>query len=142
MYDAHEVVGIAILCNDPRANLWKPTKALLIPEGKILAPIMVFGGAVPLIYPQYLSTDHHGLLGQLHFGKSTFPTIEEFLVVLHDCGRYADIPGKHTIAHKKADGEKIADFLVTHFGLPTTVFFAHPHPEGKADFDTIKFAKP
>ncbi len=138
VYRSDEVVGIAILCNDPRANLWKPTKAQLIPKGKVFAPIMVFGGAIPLIYPDDLAADHHCFLGQIHFGLGNFPTVKEFLVVIHDCAYYNRISRTFTLKDKKRDGEKIADFLKKHFSLPATVSFAHPKPQGEVDFEKIR----
>ncbi len=138
VYKGDEVVGIVIICNDPRANLWKPTKAQLIPKGKIFAPIMVFGGAIPLVYPEDLATDHHCLLGQIHFGLGNFPTVSEFLVVTHDCGYYNRIRKGFTLEVKMKDGKKIADFLERHFNLPATVFFAHTRTQGEVCFEKSK----
>ena len=138
VYKGDEVVGIAILCNDPRANLWKSTKARLIPKGKIFAPIMVFGGAIPLVHPEDLPTDHHCLLGQIHFGLGNFPTVKELLVIIHDCGYYNLIQRGFPLKAKIEDGRKIADFIKRHFSLPTAVFFAHAKSESEIDFEKIR----
>jgi len=133
-YKAEEVVGIAIVCSDPRANLWKRVKQFVIPEGRIYAPISVFGGPISLIYPQELNADHHSLLGQIHFGLGRFPNAHEILSITHDCGYYEMMGKCPDVRAKKADACEIAAFLRAHFALPVTSFFAQ---EEFGDFQRI-----
>jgi len=124
MYKVEEVVGIAIVCSDPRANLWKRVKQFVIPHGRIYIPISILGGPISLIYPQELHLEHHTLLGQIHFGLSGFCKIREILSITHDCGFYEKMGRSPNIQVKKEDACRIYGFLKAHFDLSITSRFA------------------
>lgn len=124
MYKAEEVVGIAIVCSDPRANLWKRVKQVVIPHGRIYVPISVLGGPISLVYPQELNLDHHTLLGQIHFALSGFPHTAEILSVTHDCGYYEKMGKNPGLQTKKEDAGRISAFIKAHFDLQVRSLFA------------------
>jgi len=124
MFQKEEVTGLAIICADPRANLWKFSKEKLF-KGKVVTPLLVLGGGVCLAHQDVFATEAHFLIGQAHFAVANFPKINKITVVGHDCGFYRMIPrGTFTVADKVKDLEIAADVLRQQFpGLEVEAFF-------------------
>lgn len=126
------VIGIGILCSDPRANLWKETKQhLILPEERIV-PLGFLGGPICLANPEDLPMERNFLLAQIYFALATFPDTRRFLVIGHDCGYYAQIKRRRfDISNKKNDLCTAADFLRKRFPeFTTTAFFKHKQKSG------------
>jgi|GEM_PF-7105195 len=82
--------GIFFLCADPRnekANTWKYAKRLLVPEGKLVAPIGLFGTVPALARPLYFSMKVAAIMEDTLFALDNFAQ-PNFRVIGHDCGIY------------------------------------------------------
>lgn len=131
------ITGIGIFCSDPRAGLWGAIEKKLLLPGQIIVPIGVLGGPVPLANKEWLPVEFNFLVEQINFALATFPFVQEFIVVGHDCGYYKKVRRGWTFNAKKFDTRTAAAFLTERYtGMRARAYFAEGAP-GNVVFEKI-----
>ncbi len=136
--DGKQHKGIVIYCSDPRPNLWKHIKEMLIPPSEIFIPIPLLGGPISLVHQTTLNIEYRCLRTQIDFALAVFSP-QEFLVIGHDCGYYAKVGQNFPLSGKVSDIEKAVEFLWECYHLPVTGNFWH---QEQKQFETITEVSP
>ena len=129
-----------VICNDPRHNIWGNIKRKLMKPGdrEKSTFIGLYGGPIPLAYPEDLGDEYRCLVKQIRFAIKTFG-IKRIIFVGHDCGYYRNILRAVTVQIKKQDLKTVAKTSRQQFrNVETIVYFADGHG---AYFDFEKITK-
>lgn len=98
-----------VICNDPRHKIWGNIKRKLMKQGdrEKSTFIGLYGGPIPLAFPETLVDENRCLIKQIQFAIETFG-VRRVIHVGHDCGYYKNILLATTVTMKKQDLEIVA----------------------------------